>query len=73
MITAMVLALVLAIALGTLDDAAHGLTERKAVTTGKKFGDDDIVNLLGQNARRHAAYDFEGRVVVDAPEEADVS
>ena len=56
-----------------LDDAAHGLTERKAVTTGKKFGDDDIVNLLGQNARRHAAYDFEGRVVVDAPEEADVS
>jgi hypothetical protein len=56
-----------------LDDAAHGLTERKAVTTGKKFGDDDIVNLLGQSARRHAAYDFEGRVVVDTPEEVEVS
>lgn len=52
-----------------IDDAPHGLAERKAATTGKVFGNDDITLLLGYTKLRHAAYDDEGQVVADALDE----
>ena len=45
-----------------LDNDAHGLAERKATTTGKVFGDDDITLLLGYTQLRHGAYDDDGRI-----------
>lgn len=46
-----------------LDSPAFGLAERKAITAMKKFGPDDITNLLTRPHTRHAAYDEDGPVV----------
>lgn len=46
-----------------LDSPAFGLAERKAMTAMRKFGDNDITDLLLRPTTRHAAYDEEGPVV----------
>lgn len=46
-----------------LDLPAFGLAERKASSTAKTFGEDDITNLLTNPRDRHVAYDDEGEVV----------
>ena len=46
-----------------LKSPAFGLSERKANVAGRLFGDDDIVTLLVNPRRRHAAHDEEGSVV----------
>jgi len=54
-----------------IDDDAHGLAERKAMTTSKIFGDDDITLLLGYSNSRHAAYDDDGRISLGVTAEGD--
>lgn len=46
-----------------LNSPAVGLAERKAMTAMKKFGPDDITELLSKPRLRHAAYDEEGPVI----------
>jgi hypothetical protein len=53
-----------------LDLPAFGLAERKAKSTGKSFGEDDITNLLVRPRARHVAYDEDGLVVEAVVDEA---